>query len=513
MRREALARPSRQTIATEKFQPAPYGGWNARDPVAAMSPMDARALDNFIAGDLTIKAREGYGDHATAIAGSYVESLMEWSGPASAKLMAAGPTTIYDVTTAGAATSSRTGMTSGRWQHVNIANSGGSYLWCCNGTDDCQHFDGTTWAAPALTGVTSASVIHVSLHMNRLFLTEKDSLNLWHLGTKAIAGAVTNLDVRSLFNMGGYLVGSASWTRDGGSGLDDYFVILSSRGQVLIYQGTDPTAAATWSLVGRFKIPEPIGRRCFVQLGGDLGVLTSRGLVSLSAVLNMTESGQAKSAITDKIVNAFTVAFRTKGTKYGWQCMEYPKQQLAIINVPQTEREEFHQYVAYKGKWSRWKGIEANVFGLLNDKLYFGMNDGTVRVYGESIGNDDGTPIDAVAIGAYNLFGTPNLKRCTRLRPQIYTQAGYTPTVALQFDFDETINVYEPETAVSSSPPWGSPWGTPWSAPNTAQFGWFGVNGTGAAVSTIIAARGPASGLGTFSYNGSLLIYEQGGMI
>lgn len=71
----------------------------------------------------------------------------------------------------------------------------------------------------------------------------------------------------------------ASWTRDSGNGIEDLAAFITSRGEVHVYSGTDPASADTWQRVGTFKIPEPVGRRCLIKVGGDVGILTTQGLV------------------------------------------------------------------------------------------------------------------------------------------------------------------------------------------------------------------------------------------
>ena len=56
--------------------PAPYGGWNARDAKTEMKPNEAIVLDNFIPDFQGVQQRRGFAQHATGIAGSFVESLM-----------------------------------------------------------------------------------------------------------------------------------------------------------------------------------------------------------------------------------------------------------------------------------------------------------------------------------------------------------------------------------------------------------------------------------------------------
>jgi hypothetical protein len=127
----------------------------------------------------------------------------------------------------------------------------------------------------------------------------KDSTKGVYLATDAIAGAATEFQFGSLFTRGGHLLAIASWTRDGGSGSDDYLVAISSRGQLAVYAGTDPASADTWALVGVFDVPQPIGRRCWRRYGGDVLLLTVEGLFPLSSLLSVDESQAKRVAVSE----------------------------------------------------------------------------------------------------------------------------------------------------------------------------------------------------------------------
>ena len=136
--------------ATTASVPAPIGGWNARDSVAEMNPIDAVVLENFYPTPSQIQLRKGYTQYATGITGQ-VDTLMQYSGGSTSKMFAAAGSVIYDVSTAGAATSAVTSLGSDRWQYVNASTAGGNFLTAVNGTDAALIYDGTTWVKYANT--------------------------------------------------------------------------------------------------------------------------------------------------------------------------------------------------------------------------------------------------------------------------------------------------------------------------------------------------------------------------
>ena len=141
---------AQQRRAVTASVPSPIGGWNARDSVAEMNPMDAVVLENFYPTPSQIQLRKGYTEYATGITGQ-VDTLMQYSGGSSSKMFAAAGSVIYDVSTAGTATSVVTGQGSDRWQYVNASTAGGNFLTAVNGTDAALIYDGTTWVKYATT--------------------------------------------------------------------------------------------------------------------------------------------------------------------------------------------------------------------------------------------------------------------------------------------------------------------------------------------------------------------------
>ena len=91
MREPILKRATRGVRSSlTASSPAPIGGWNARDPEAAMKPSDAVWLENWWPGTADVTVRKGAANHVTGIGGQ-VESLMAYSSPTAQKMFAATP--------------------------------------------------------------------------------------------------------------------------------------------------------------------------------------------------------------------------------------------------------------------------------------------------------------------------------------------------------------------------------------------------------------------------------------
>ena len=148
--------------ATTASLSAPTGGWNARDSIANMPPLDAVVLNNFFPTPTDVQVRLGYQKTSTGITGQ-VNSLMNWAGASTQKLFAVAGSVLYDAS-ASTAVSKVTGLTNDKWQHVNMSTTGGNhFLICCNGQDPAMLYDGTNWIkyATTATAQTISTITHV----------------------------------------------------------------------------------------------------------------------------------------------------------------------------------------------------------------------------------------------------------------------------------------------------------------------------------------------------------------
>jgi hypothetical protein len=434
--------------------PGPIGGWNARDALAEMQPTDAIVLDNMIPDAGGVRLRPGFEVHATG-AGTFVETLVEYKSSTANKLFAASVDKIYEVTSGGAASEAHTGLTNGRWQYVNIGTAGGQFVEAVNGDDVPRFYDGSAWATCSITASISVNTfVNITLHFNRIWFAAKDCIDAFYMPTSSIHGFATKFPLGSVFKKGGELLAIASWTVDGGAGLNDQLVFITER-EAAIYIGTDPATPSTWALKGVFPIPEAVGRRCVVNVGSDLGLITSQGVVPFSLVLPTAASGVAKVAVTDKISKAHRDAYNGSSANFGWQLIEYPKGGLLIENVPITERVTSHQFVmnAQTGAWCRFKGINAGCWGTLGDDLYFGGHEGNVYRFGD-VFEDGGDVIDGVAVSAFSALNNPQVKVIKQVRPLVTIPSGYSPMMGIRVDYDTGAINYSATQSLSSGSYW-----------------------------------------------------------
>jgi hypothetical protein len=499
--------------------PSPIGGWNARDSLAAMSPLDAVQLVNFYPTPTDVSLRKGYTKASVGIVGS-VNSLMNYSdtsAPEGYRLFAAAGDTIYDATPA-TAVPVFTGLSNDKFQHTNLTNAAGHFLVACNGEDPVLIYDGSvgyyiattstaqtissitfvgttatlttatahglvtnnrvvisgaspaeyngayvitvisatqfeytmattpasnatvvgTYTVTGITGVDSSRFINVNLFKNRLYFTEKDTLTCWYLPVDSIAGVAEPLFFGGIARNSGYLQAMGTWTIDAGEGVDDYAVFVTSMGEAIVYNGTDPDDPNAWALKGVWQIGQTFNRRCFFKWGGDLLLLTQGGLVPLAAALQSSRL-DPRVNLTDKIFYAVSEATTQYYDLFGWQINFFASQNMLILSIPTvTGMEQYVMHTITKS-WGRFTGIPANCWEAAgNNGMYFGSNGFVGKFY--ETNSDAGANIVATAQQAYNYFDSQGqLKRFTLVRPILQTDNGL-PTVlcGISVDFDTT---------------------------------------------------------------------------
>lgn len=440
-------RPGKQEILSADTWPAPVLGWNTRDSQAAMNPKYALYMDNWWPTAKTVQIRKGALDFATGLPSTTpVKTLLPWNGPSSSKLFAATDSGIYDVTSGGAVGAISQALTNGRVEYVNFRGTGGSFLVCVNGTDDLVYYNGTTWASVANFTISGGGTLltkdisNIHSFKRGLFFIKKNSLSFFYLPIDQILGTVSEFPLGALFDQGGYLVAQGTWTVDGGKGIDDLTVFVTSEGQMAIYQGTDPSSASTWSQVGVFNLARPMGSRCFCKYGGDLLYMSYLGCEGISRYLQSTKVDSTPS-ITNTIAEAFTDAASNYGNNFGWEFCLSPNENILLVNIPVNQYSNSVQYVmnTNTGAWCRFTGWDTFCWALYNNTLYGGML-GKIGKFWQD-GGDFGGLIQCYAKQAPQYLSPRSRQKQTRLLQPIFKLGGKVAVdAAIDNDFDENDN-------------------------------------------------------------------------
>jgi len=451
--------------------PVPVRGWNTEQSLAQMEPGFAPILDNWYPDPDGIRPRFGSFVHASGIVAD-VDTLMSYVSGSQKKLFAASGANIYDASSEGEVGSPIwTTATSDKWQHVNFATSAGQFLIACNGADHPVNWDGSAFAAtPAITGVTggAATLVNVFSSQSRLFFCQLNSDSVWYLPAVSIGGAAAELPLGASLTKGGSIIAGLTWSADSGSGMDDRTAFVSSEGEVLLFQGTDPSSSSTWSLKQRYEVGKPLGYRCLTKFGGDIAVLTQDGLVSLGGSMALDRTASQQAALTRNIRKAYADAVRNNETTFGWQTVGFAAGQMVIVNVPNASKNLATQFVmnTLNGAWCRYRGLNALCWVEHDNGVYFGSTGG--EVWRAESGSIDGVAVVPLyGIGAFSSFDEPSAFKTASNVRMVWKGTASTPiyiAIATDYNLDPPFEEYDAVNRVGLFFTWDvSEWdGTSW---------------------------------------------------
>src|SRR6478752_478731 len=244
-----------------------------------------------------------------------------------------------------------------------------------------------------ITGVDTSDLIYVWSFKGRLFFIEKNSLNAWYLPADAIGGAMTILPLGGEFSLGGFLLIGASWSLDtsGSGGLSEQCIFISNEGQVLAFQGTDPSAVATWTKVGRYRTGKPLGAKSFITAGGDLIMSTTLGFVPLSQVLQKDVAALSPNAVSYSIETQWNDLVALRG-ETPWHAKTWPENQMVVIALPTVNGQPPRMLITNPrtGAWTEYTNWNGHCLETINGRLFYGSDNGIV-VEANVTGTDMGT--------------------------------------------------------------------------------------------------------------------------
>lgn len=461
--KRAPPQPATQAVSFS----APQGSINTISAGGDMPAGDCILRFNMIPGEYGNRVRLGSKEWVTGLTGGSVRCLVPFTAQVSAnnKVFATTSTGIWDVTTSSATPTQvlafgTTDAYSGYGTWAAFATSTGHFLFYADETNGCYLYTESTgtWAAASFTGISASNVRHVCVWKNRVWLTEANTGKAYYLATNAVSGAATAQNFGARFSTGGYLVGLWSLTYDGGSGMDDSLVAISSGGDVLVYQGSDPATVGLFLLKGVFQIGAlPAGRRVASELGGDLLVMTRSGIVSLREV---TLGASTQYAVA-KIQNLWNKWMLTRADLRGWHMVQNPEDSTLIVVAPNGESVDSDQLVMslHTKGWSQYRDLDmGNAAATYGGKVWYGTVDGKIRIMdgytdGRTIADPTTTtPIKFSLLTSFTNLGTPRQKRISWARPTWISDTA-EPTYEIQARFDHDFTEADEPTASAAGGP------------------------------------------------------------
>lgn len=425
--------------------PAPSGGMNTIAPGPQMPQGDCVLLKNMVSGELGLRVRSGWRYHRASISGDFgfdpsqpIRGVYPFHGAnkdgsqdrllttfeTGAAMLRPGGTGGNDVFLF-----STVNDDSGRGQFVTISNGSLNFGIYCDDANGYYNYDGGwTSGTNLIVGADATKFVFPCLFKRRLWFVEKDSSKAWYLDVGAYQGTPTAFNFGAQFKNGGSLVGLWNWTYDGGSGPDDRLVAISSNGDVVIYEGTDPDDADKFGIVGVWSVGGVVaGRDIATTIGGDVLIMSKSGLVPLSKlVVGAFDSSQYPSA---KIQNMYRRLAKAYGSYRGWSICIDPGDNVLLINIPSNGPDVGGMQLVMSiatGAWSQYVDLPLISMCVWRGELYFGGDlgyTGRMTGYVDRAGSGVTTfpelKINWSLITAFDGLGTAKSKQVQNIRPWV----------------------------------------------------------------------------------------------
>ena len=480
---------------------APIGGLNARDSLDLMPETDAIVMDNYIPSDTKLVLRKGYTLYVNI--GRPVQTLAPYKSPGNDRLVAIAGGYAWNVSSKGVAE---------KYDGISFNNDAcqtvqyRDRLYFLNGTDTPKMFyvdeNGDDvlgdWAFSSTEGsFMPQKMISAAVSKERLWFVERGSLKVWYAEIAGnVAGELKYFDFQQVVTLGGELVAVANWTQDGGAGIDDMTVFITSEGEALVYAGSNPNSADDWTLKGKYRMSKPIGYNCTLQYQGDVVIISEDGYIPLSKALPFDKANSSQIAFSDKIRGLVLSRTQSNKNKTGWQGIIYGRGGYAIFNVPVAQQFEQHVINVNTGAWCRFTNIRALCWAVFEDRAYFGSDDG-IFLFDEGY-SDNGAQILGHVEQAFSALGNPNLKKVQLLNPRTKASNKYALVIYTNMDFEERAVNYQENIGSSGMTKWdeakwstlANPIGTKWATlKGTIRSQWIANTATGFKASIVFKTK------------------------
>ena len=373
-----------------------------------------------------------------------------------------------------------------------------------------------------LTGIPSRFVQAV-VWKSRLWFVEKDSSRAWYMPVNSLYGTAAAFDFGVRMRSGGALAGLYNWSYDAGNGLDALLVGISSSGDVVIYQGTDPTSVSTFGLKGTWSVGAvPYGRRLATDFGGDMLVMSLLGLVPLSKLVvgQPVVGGDRSVYLTDKVSNYFALAAQSNRLLQGWQVVLHPAEGALMLLLPTGNGAACQPLVMPFSTRGWWPYRDLPIYSAQSwgGDLYFGTPDGRVcwhtgYVDGVLLSTPDAyEPVKFSCLTGFSNLGNARNKRIQLIRPTILSVSNAVVQATPRYRFQTTEPAPPTAAAISAS---GNVWDTAtwdssvWGGDYAPTDKFSGGGGVGRDVA--IALRGSAISRTVIASVD--VLYEEGGLL
>lgn len=437
----------RRAVSSTHFIQAPVRGWIANEALANAKSGGARVLENIFPTKTSVRLRGGSRKYATISTGPVLRMWTYKSGVLE-QFFASDEGNIFDISSVvdpnTIPTPKVSGQAAGYYSTAQFGTAGGDYQYVVNGADDALLYDGTTFkpinttSTPAITGIASSKFSFVWSFASRLFFIEKDTMNVWYLPVDSLGGLAKVFSLAGVFQEGGSLLMGGKWSMDAGDGLDDKWVVVSTEGEVAVFQGTNPESASDWQKVGIYKITPPMGMNCQMQAGGDMLIGAEDGIVPISQAVNKDEAALSLASVTANIEPEWKKEVVSRRS-LPWEILKWPTNNMMVVSLPvPIEGVLPYCFVANleTGAWAKFTEWDTRCLCLYSSYGFFGTNDGTIHQM-EVGGSDDGMPYVCTYVGLPDHLKSPGaFKIVHSARATFLSNVPFIPKISASVNYE-----------------------------------------------------------------------------
>lgn len=396
----------------------PLKGWDTKTSLADQQEGYATLLDNYIPSNRFLELRKGFKPLLTLEEEVDLKTIIPFNE--NNKILVAGGGKIYEAY-------SDTTLASGLLNDYYVSCYFKHRLFLANGNDTTKEYSydmenpddvGTIQNISfTLPEEDTGNLIFagVGTSNQQLIFFRENELKFYYADVGNISGELKVFDLSQIAKKGGQLMAVASWGKDSSQGYHNYTAFITSEGEIIVYEGTS-FDSVDLTIVGNFFTSRPLGRRCVLNWGADIIIITETSYIPMSQIVANGEIIKQSDLFSDKISGAVLERSAVYGTQQGWLGLVSGQERFALFNVPKGNEYEQHIMNLETGAWCRFTGINAPDWCVFNSLLLFCMNNKVYQYTGNSDiivndGNIDNIQyINGEIKNVYSKFGTINPK-------------------------------------------------------------------------------------------------------
>lgn len=468
--------------------PASVGGINTLDMLMQMPQQDCIYTYNMMPSERGMRLRKGYRQWATGCGTGDVRTVLNYESQkqdsAQDRLWAVTNEGIYNVTTYGTTSptkdvtfSTTTGL-AGYGVKCEFTNDASDhYMFYADAVNGIKQYkEGTGWSTP--TGWTYdpdgdgvyesfpvEDVCFVAVFKQRIWVILEDTDDAWYLPVASISGQLTKFTFGAKMAYGGDLMGLWTWSVDGGAGMDDLLIAIGRGGDLLVYQGNDPSLD-DFGMIGNWFIGAvPNSRRLVTSYGSEMYALSSFGVTSVRDLLQGAASEDLRKSPSAKINKELRDLIGANITESEWDINIHPADGFMQIITPDPGSGAYIQYNQNLSTraWGAWEGVPIVSAETWTGDYYMGTTGGVMLQYhgtadGATIAGATGDAIDWRLLTSFQQINASTYKQVGFVRTLTVANAGESLSLKVVYDYDLSAAIPAPQSAAASSG--GAVWDT-----------------------------------------------------